>query len=599
MDQTRIEGLVEQLRAGHLSRRQFVTRAMAIGMSAAAASAIGRTALGQEAPAAATEPVLSLQPGQRSINREEFDALLRESFELEEPQVQGGQIIYGETTDIQTLNPILSGDVYSGFITGFMFNYLIGTSPTNGLPIPDLADYFELAEDGLTYTFYINANATWHDGQPVTADDVVFSFDSTVAEGSLSPRAASVSLIVDSYRAVDEKTFEITTKEVFATALTDAIGLVGIVPKHIWEGVEPASWGADPGATGQDPARVVGSGPFKFREWVTSDHVTVVKNAEYWDTLAVPVIDEFTLRVIPEPSANVQALQAGETDIIELDAPQVAPLQGDPNLTITPYDDIGFNWYSPNQDPARSPLFTEIPVRQALMYALDRELMAESIYLGFAARAIGTQSSLSIAYRPEEVNTDYTYQPDMARQLLEEAGWVDSDGDGIREKDGVRFSFECLFSEGVATYEQQLPYMQQAWREVGIEMIPAAVPFTALSDGVDTGNFQMAVYGFSWTVDGGQGDMYRCDAVPEAGFNTMRYCNPKYDELDAQQRAELDQEARIAILLEQTNIVNDEQANGVLLFRQTIAANSNRVHNHLPNGYVTWWSLPYVWADEL
>jgi peptide/nickel transport system substrate-binding protein len=233
------------------------------------------------------------------------------------------------------------------------------------------------------------------------------------------------------------------------------------------------------------------------------------------------------------------------------------------------------------------------------MYALDRELMAESIYLGFAARAIGTQSSLSIAYRPEEVNTDYTYQPDMARQLLEEAGWVDSDGDGIREKDGVRFSFECLFSEGVATYEQQLPYMQQAWREVGIEMIPAAVPFTALSDGVDTGNFQMAVYGFSWTVDGGQGDMYRCDAVPEAGFNTMRYCNPKYDELDAQQRAELDQEARIAILLEQTNIVNDEQANGVLLFRQTIAANSNRVHNHLPNGYVTWWSLPYVWAEEL
>lgn len=208
MDQTRIEGLVDQLRAGNLSRRQFVTRAMAIGVSAAAASAIGRTATGQEAaPAAATEPVLSLEPGQRSINREEFDALLRETFELEEPQVQGGQIIYGETTDLQTLNPILSGDVYSGIITGFMFNYLIGTSPTNGLPVPDLADYFELAEDGLTYTFYLNANATWHDGQPVTAEDVVFSFDSTVAEGSLSPRAASVTLIVDSYRAVDEKTF--------------------------------------------------------------------------------------------------------------------------------------------------------------------------------------------------------------------------------------------------------------------------------------------------------------------------------------------------------------------------------------------------------
>jgi len=600
MDQTRIEGLVDQLRAGQLSRRQFVTRAMAVGMGAAAASALGRTALGQDAaPAAATEPLLTLQPGQRSINREEYDALIREAFELEEPQVQGGQIIYGETTDIQTLNPILSGDVYSGFITGFMFNYLIGTSPTNGLPVPDLADYFELAEDGVTFTFHINPNATWHDGQPVTAQDVAFSFDATVAEGSLSPRAASVSLVVDSWRAVDDKTFEITTKEPTATALTDAIGLVGIVPQHIWGDVDPASWGADPGATGQDPSRVVGSGPFRFQEWVTSDHVTLVKNTEYWDTTAVPVIDEFTFRVIPEPSANIQALQAGEIDIAEPDAPQVEALQQDPNLTVKAFDNAGFNWYSPNQDPARSPLFTEVPVRQAMMYALDRELMADQIYLGFASRAIGTQAPLSIAYRPEEINTDFTYQPDTARQLLEQAGWVDSDGDGIREKDGVRFSFECLFSEGVAAYEQQLPYMQQAWREVGIEMIPAAVPFTALSDAVDTGNFQMAIYGFSWGVDGGQGDMYRCDAVPEAGFNTMRYCNERYDELDAQQRTELDQEARIAILLEQTNIVNDEQANGVLLFRQTITANANRVHNYLPNGYTTWWSLPYIWADEL
>ncbi|MBA2277088.1 MAG: hypothetical protein H0W06_04930 [Chloroflexia bacterium] len=607
MDRTRIDTLVEQLRGGQLSRRQFMTRASAMGVSAGAAGLLARSVGAQDSsPAAgsadaATVPVLSLTPGQRSINREEWDALLRESIEFEEPQSEGGIIILGNTSDIGTLNPILSDDVYSGWVTGFMFNYLTGSSPIDGLPVPDLADYWELADDGLTFTFHINQNAMWHDGQPVTAEDVVFSFDATLGEGSLSPRTSSVSLIVDSYRAVDEKTFEIKTLEPVATAISDAIGLVGVVPRHIWEGVALDQWGSDPGNTGQDPARVVGSGPFLFREWVTADHVTIVKNPDYWDPTSLPVIDEFTIRVIPEPSANVQALQTGEIDIVESVPPaQVESLRPDPNLNIVNYDNAGFNWYSPNQDPARSPLFTEVPVRQAMFYALDRQLMAESIYLGFAARAIGTQAPLSIAYAPDQVTTDFTYQPDMARQLLEEAGWVDGDGDGIREKDGVRFSFECLFSEGVATYEQQLPYMQQAWREVGIEMIPAAVPFTSLSDAVDTGDFQMAVYGFSWGVDGSQGDMYRCDATPESGgFNTMRYCNERYDELDAQQRVELDPEARLALLLEQTNIVNDEQANGVLLFRQTIMGAQRRVHNFLPNGFAgQTWYMTYAWVEQ-
>ena len=602
MDRTRIDGLVEQLRNGNLSRRQFMTRASALGLSGAAAGTLMRTAGAQEASQeAATEPVLSLLPGQRSINREEYDALIRESFEFEEPQSQGGQVIWGNTTDIATVNGIVSSDVYSGWITGFLFNNLAGSSATNGLPVPDLADYWELAEDGVTYTFHLNPNATWHDGQPVTAEDVVFSFDATLGEGSLSPRTSTVQLVLESYRAVDEHTVEMVSKGPLATFVYDTAVLVRIMPRHIWQDVPLAEWGSDPGSTGQDPARVVGSGPFTFQEWVPGDHVTIVRREDYWDPTTSVVIDEFTMRVIPEPSANVQALQAGETDLIEdLPEAQVEALRQDPNLTVLNYDNTGFNWYAPNQDPARSPLFLDIPVRQAMMYALDRDLMAETIYLGFASRAIGTQAPLSIAYRPEEVNTDFTYQPDTARQLLEEAGWVDGDGDGIREKDGVRFSFECLFSEGVASYEQQLPYMQQAWREVGIEMIPAAVPFTALLDAVDTGNFQMALYGFSWGVTGAQGTMYRCDATrEEGGNNSMKYCNPRYDELDAQQRAELDQEARIGILLEQTNIVNDEQANGVLFFRQQVPGWSNRLHNMLPNGYGgELWTIPYVWVEQ-
>lgn len=108
----------------------------------------------------------------------------------------------------------------------------------------------------------------------------------------------------------------------------------------------------------------------------------------------------------------------------------------------------------------------------------------------------------------------------------------------------------------------------------------------------------MAVAGFSWGVDGSQGDMFRCDAAPPNGFNRMRYCNEEYDELDALQLRELDQEKRIDILIQQSNIVNDEAAAGILVFRKSIMGSNPRVHNFFPNGYSTFWGLPYYWVEQ-
>src|SRR5690606_37908538 len=110
---------------------------------------------------------------------------------LEEPQQEGGQIIYVETTDIRTLHPHLYTDVYSGLISGYIYEFLAGGSAIDGTPVPSLADYWEVADDGVTHTFYIAENATWHDGEPVTADDVVFSFESMLDENTLSVRRRS------------------------------------------------------------------------------------------------------------------------------------------------------------------------------------------------------------------------------------------------------------------------------------------------------------------------------------------------------------------------------------------------------------------------
>lgn len=532
------------------------------------------------------------------MTRADYHAALREAFDLSDAEATGGTLILGDTGDIRTFQPHVATDSAALALIQFVYQRLADASPIDGMPRPVLADSWDMAADGVTYTFHINPNATWHDGEPVTADDVVFSFDSILDETSLSTRTSRVSPALKSYRAIDDKTVELVGFAPSATFVEDTAMQVYIVPRHVWQDVPVADWGSDPGGTGTDPSRVVGSGPFKFVEWVLNDHVTLERNAEYWDPEEVPAIDQFIRRVFPEESSKVAAVQTGGAEIISVSSSQVESLQESaPDLAVTSYPTLSFMHYYCNLDEAKSPFFADVRVRQAMMYALDRQLIADTIYQGYAQPAIGTQPELSIAYRPDEITTRYDFDPDKARALLDEAGWVEG-SDGIREKDGVRFSFETLFSESSQNYANQIPYMQQAWREVGIEQKPAAMPFPSVVDRANAGDFDMVMGGFTWNVTGDQSVMYACDSAPPQGYNRMGYCNERFDELDELQRVELDLDQRIAYLVEQTNIVNDELASSVILFTDGIFASAPRVHNFYPNGYDALWSLPYLWLDQ-
>jgi ABC-type transport system substrate-binding protein len=125
----------------------------------------------------------------------------------------------------------------------------------------------------------------------------------------------------------------------------------------------------------------------------------------------------------------------------------------------------------------------------------------------------------------------------------------------------------------------------------------AAVPFTSLLDATDTGNFEMAVFGFQWSINGGQIDMFGCDFLPPQGFNSMRYCNEEYDQLALAAERELDPDARVDMLIEASNIVNDDLAAGYIVFRQNIAAARTTLHNFYPNGYGFMWWIPFAWTE--
>jgi peptide/nickel transport system substrate-binding protein len=544
-------------------------------------------ALAQDAtPAATGEPT-------RSLTREEFTTQLVEELGYTEAATPGGTFIDSNTADIQTMHPFLAEEETSIAVVGLVFEQLVGGDVRNGQPAPTgLADSWEIASDGVTYTFYLNKDAKWHDGVDVTADDVQFSFDALANPDTGSVYTGTFLDSVDSWRAIDDETFEVVAKEPLYTLLYDLVAY--IVPKHIWESVPVADWRNDPGATGVDPSRVIGSGPFKFQEWRQGESVTLVRNDDYYGK--APYIDSYVLRFWPDQTAVVNALLNDEIDAAALEPSDIASVEGTPGIQVAHYPTRGFTYYEFNLDPEVTTKWQDQRVRQAMLYALDRESIVNDILLGYAEVAQGTQPVVSYAYAPDRITTKYTYDPDKARALLSEAGWTDSDGDGVVDKDGESLTFELLYPAGSPTSDQLVAYMQDAWADIGVQATPRSLEFAALIEATTTDpSFEIALYGFGWDATFIQDAMFGCDQY-QVGFNDMKYCNPELDEINDRAKRTFDEEARREMLIEASNIVNEEQPVAVLHFSQAHAAYSDRLQNFIPS---TWGvDLTYVWIQQ-
>ena len=564
---------------------------LAAGVVVPAAASTVRT------PGRAATPVpAGSGSGSSSITRDQFRQQLLAKFPMEQSARKGGQLILGEATDISTVNGILSSDFPTFYATGAIYESLVSGSPIDGSIVPGLADSWDVAPDGLTYIFHLNKKAAWHDGTDLTADDVVFSFQSVLDPNTGSFYSTTVNEAVASVRAIDADTVEIAARDKLVSFLYDGPGTVLVMPKHLWQDVGTESWSVDPGSTGQDPNRVIGTGPFRFKEWVYGDHVTLTRNDAYYDQ--VPNIDEFILRVLPDENAATQALIADETDVLEIIPPgQVENVQNTGDHKVDVYDLLSSTFYAYNVDPEKTTLFEDQRVRQALFQALDRHAITDTIFLGYGEVATGPQPKLSPAYAPDRMTAQYPFDPEKAKQLLAAAGWTDSDDDGLVDKDGTKMEFTLLLGEGGSTVEQMATYMQQAWSEVGAKVKVDLVPGGTLLEALDAREFDVALVAFNFGPDGSQGALFGCDAY-ETGFNFSRYCNPKYDELEQQQKREFDPAKRRDLLIEQSNLVWNDLPVGMIRFGVGRTGYTTRLHNFYPNGYAFLWSLPWVWLEE-
>jgi peptide/nickel transport system substrate-binding protein len=487
---------------------------------------------------------------------------------------KGGHVIEGNFSDIRTLNSTFSSDTASNQVIGLMFDGLTNQRK-NGDVIGALAsDLPKTSADGLTYTFKLRPNLKWSDGQPITADDVVFTYKlmyDAAYKDYASPRRGDLEKYVASVTAPDPQTVVIQTTQVFAPFL-GAHCQYGILPKHVLGNLS----GKEMNTADFNSAPTVVNGPFKFVKWDKGQQVTLARNDNYW--AGAPYLDTYVYKVVPDSVAVTNQLKTGEIDIGPVDPSQFDALKTATNVVMSEFPTPTFTFYAYNLDPTKlgGQLFGDKNVRQALLYALNRQQIVSAVYFGHGSVANSVEPPTSWTYK-DKTQVTYTFDKAKAESLLDAAGWTKG-SDGIRAKGGQKLKFNMITNAGNKQRESMLTVMQQSWKDIGVDATPSLIQFPQLvSQIVSIRTFDVFLVGFNWTVDPDESPLFHSRNTVAGGFNGADFKNSDVDSILDQAVATLDKTKRKQLYGQFQDIMSDQAPSPILLFNTGIWGVNSRV----------------------
>jgi len=461
---------------------------------------------------------------------------------------QGGKLIYGLTLVVSGIDPHVDASSELGIPLTSVYDTLV-YQDLDGTFVPGLAERWEVSDDGLVYTFHLRKNVIFHDGTPFTAQAVKFSFDRIADPQTKSRKAASLLGPYDHTEVLNDHTVRVHFRRPHAAFLDAAsqVYLAIVSPTAVQK------WGAE------YQEHQVGTGPFKLKEYVPKDHLILERNPDYHWAPAVyrhqgpAYLDEIEFRFFPDPASRVLALESGQAHVMgEIPPQDVARLQRSPDFDIVPVPIPGqpLQFFINSEKPPTD----DLQVRQALLYATDRQAIVQAIFRGTSPPAYGPLCAVTWGY-DESVRQMYPHDPARAAALLEKAGWVDTDGDGIRDKDGQPLVLQMiLMSWGYVPEVGQM--LQAQWRQVGIEVQMQEMAFPAALAAAREGQHHLAPMLFSSSDPGILSATFH-SANAEAGFNWAKVRDEELDRLlDAGAQA-MDEKERLALYAQAQHRIMD------------------------------------------
>ncbi len=437
-----------------------------------------------------------------------------------------------------------------------LYNSLVWIDET-GKVAPMLAESWELADDGTVYTMKLRQGVTFHNGDPFTADDVIFSWK----RGSQPEMPYSDKwLLAKSIEKIDDFTIKITTEGPQPLFLSQvAWNWGGMLPKNHIEKVGEEAFARHP----------IGTGPFRFVKWLKGDRIVYEANPDYWIE-DQPKVQEVIFRPIPESATRVAAIQTGQIDIAaRLSAEEATSLEGNPNVKVITYPIDRVYYIAFNNLTTGKGLPTESPlVRQAMNYAVDVEIIIDALFNGHGRQATGFVSTVNWVHDKEL--KPFGYDPDKARELLAEAGYPD----------GFEMDFACP-SGSYANFEQVCEAIQGFLGEVGIQTTLELMESGKYWD-LEAKKELPPLFGDSWADTTGESFGRLEGALGGMNASYSAWSDPKIDELLGKIKTTMDDEARAQLYIELQRYMQESPPFIYLYEPVTFEAINPKVQNYRP-----------------
>ncbi len=458
----------------------------------------------------------------------------------------------GTDVDASSLDPRLMRDTTSYRVVDLLYDGLVRLD-RDLTPVPALATSWESPEP-TRFLLHLREGVRFHDGRPLVAEDVVHTLE-TLLDPAFGAPLRSLYEPIESVDAIDPHTVEIRLGEPYAPLLSYLD--IGIVPREV-ESLETSSTGP------------IGTGPYRLKRWDRGSEIVLEANGDYWG--GAPKHREIEIVVVPDNTARAQAFEAGDLDLIQspLSPQDIRRLSADPRFHAVRESGPSITYF--NFNTARAPL-DEVGVRQAISMLIDQETILSQIYEGSDESARSVLLPSSWTFSPEIAQP--SYDPDRAEAVLDELGFLDEDGDGVRERGGKKLAFELGTHGEDLNRVQTVEFLQHQWKKHGISVHLRITDWPSFSVRRDASDYDLILLGWTQLVDPDKGlyDQFHS----EGGLNWGGYRNPKVDELLERGRSTLDRSGRSSVYRMAAAILAAEVPYYVLSYQRYHLFHSSRL----------------------
>lgn len=394
-------------------------------------------------------------------------------------------------------------------------------------------------------TFHIRRGVRWHDGHQFTAQDAAFTYRMLMDENVASPRRADYELIrkID---VPDPYTFVVTYKEPYSSCL-NSWSSNNLLPRHLLQGKTKNQW------TEIYDMAPIGTGPYKFKRWESNNYIELVRNDDYWE--GPPHIETYRIQFLPDPFTQQLAFESRQIDYVAAPPYAMGRFSHDPRYAVHPrnagaYSYIGWN--------LKRSLFQDVRVRLALAHAIDTDEIIKYVLYGYGDRSRGIYPN-HFPFANNQI-APISYNPQLAKELLAQAGWVDSDGDGILDKDGRPFRFTLISNQGNNIRKDIATLAQAAYKKIGIAVDVHIYEWTVfITKHIDTREFDACVLGWRLPLDPDSYQIWHSSQIDSPGLNFVSYNNPHADRFIELIRTEFDENKQKSYCQRLQKIIYDDQ----------------------------------------